>query len=42
LTAYRFAPNPKRALDLYSRLAASDEDPKVRAVLADAVSRLPK
>jgi tetratricopeptide (TPR) repeat protein len=42
LTAYRFAPNPKRALDLYSRLAVSDEDPKVRAVLADAVNRLPK
>lgn len=42
LTAYRFAPNPKRALDLYSRLAVSDEDPKVRAVLADAVNRLPR
>lgn len=42
ITAYRFAPNPKRALDLYSRLATSDDDPKVRAVLADAVSRLQK
>lgn len=42
LTAYHFAPNPKRALDLYSRLAVSDEDPKVRAVLADAVTKLPK
>ena len=42
VTAYRFAPNPKRALDLYSRLAVSDEDPKVRAVLADVLTRLPK
>jgi Flp pilus assembly protein TadD len=42
LTAYRFAPNPKRAFDLYSRLAVTDDDPKVRAVLADAVTRLPK
>ena len=42
ITAYRFAPNPKRALDLYSRLATSDDDPKVRAMLADAVSKLQK
>jgi tetratricopeptide (TPR) repeat protein len=42
LTAYHFAPNPKRARDLYSRLAASDDDPKVRAMLADVVTRLPK
>jgi tetratricopeptide (TPR) repeat protein len=42
ITAYRFAPNPKRALDLYSRLATSDDDPKVRAVLADAVNQLPR
>ncbi len=40
LTAYRYTRDPKRTLDVYSRLAASDDDPKVRAVLADVVSRL--
>ena len=40
LTAYRFTRDPKRTLDVYSRLAATDDDPKVRAVLADVVSRL--
>ncbi|HYH41669.1 MAG TPA: tetratricopeptide repeat protein [Burkholderiales bacterium] len=42
LTAYRFAQQPKRALDAYSRMAASDEDPKVRALLSDVMRRLPK
>jgi tetratricopeptide (TPR) repeat protein len=40
LTAYRYASNPKRALDVYSRLAATDEDPRVRALLSDVVTRL--
>lgn len=40
LAAYRFARNPQRALDVYSRLAATDEDPKVRAMLAEVVTRL--
>lgn len=40
LTAYRYTRDPKRTLDVYSRLAATDDDPKVRAVLADVVSRL--
>ena len=40
LRAYRFTRDPKRTLDVYSRLAATDDDPKVRAVLADVVSRL--
>lgn len=42
LTAYRFAPNPKRARDLYSRLAVSEEDPRVRAMMAEVVTRLPQ
>lgn len=42
LTAYRFAPQPTRALDLYSRLALEHEDVKVRAMMSDAVSRLGK
>jgi Flp pilus assembly protein TadD len=40
LTAYRFAPDQQRTLEVYSRLAATDEDPKVRAMLADVISRL--
>ena len=40
LAAYRFARNPKRAFDVYSRLSATDEDPKVRAMLAEVVTRL--
>jgi Flp pilus assembly protein TadD len=40
LTAYRLANNQKRALDVYSRLAATDEDPKVRAMLAEVITRL--
>jgi Flp pilus assembly protein TadD len=40
LTAYRYTRNPKRTLDVYSRLAETDDDPKVRAVLAEVVSRL--
>ncbi len=40
LTAYRFAPNPERAFDVYTRLSLSDEDPAVRAMLAEVVTRL--
>jgi tetratricopeptide (TPR) repeat protein len=40
LTAYRYTSDPKRALDVYSRLAATDEDPRVRALLSDVVTRL--
>ncbi len=42
LTAYRFALQPDRALDIYSRLALSHEDAKVRAMMSDAVSRIGK
>ena len=41
LTAYSYARDPKRAAGVYSRLAASDEDPRVRAMLAEVVSKLP-
>ncbi|HEX2826812.1 MAG TPA: tetratricopeptide repeat protein [Burkholderiales bacterium] len=41
LTAYSYARDPKRTAGVYSRLAASDEDPKVRAMLAEVVSKLP-
>lgn len=40
LTAYRFVRDRERTLEVYTRLAATDEDPKVRALLADAVSRI--
>jgi cytochrome c-type biogenesis protein CcmH/NrfG len=40
LTAYRFAPSRPKALDTYTRQAATEDDPKVRAVLADAVTRV--
>lgn len=40
LTAYRLVRDRERALDVYSRLAATDEDPKVRALLSDVVSRI--
>ena len=40
LTAYRYARDRKRALDVYTRLAASDEDPRVRAMLSDVVTQL--
>ena len=42
VTAYGFAANQKRTLDVYSRLAANDEDAKVRAMLSEAVGRLKK
>ena len=42
LTAYGFAANQKRTLDVYSRLAANDDDAKVRAMLTEAVGRLKK
>ena len=41
LTAYSYARDPKRTAGVYSRLAASDDDPRVRAVLAEVVSKLP-
>ena len=40
LTAYRLAPDKKRTLEVYSRLARSDADPKVRALLTDVVTRV--
>lgn len=40
ITAYGYARDRKRALDVYRRLAATDPDPKVRAVLGDVVARL--
>ena len=40
LTAYRFARDRERTLDVYTRLAATDDDPRVRALLADVVSRI--
>lgn len=40
LTAYRFVRDRERTLEVYTRLAATDEDPKVRALLAEAVSRI--
>jgi len=42
LTAYGFAANQTRTLDVYSRLAVSDDDAKVRAMLSEAVGRLKK
>jgi Flp pilus assembly protein TadD len=41
LTAYTYARDPKRTAGVYSRLAANDEDPRVRAMLAEVVSKLP-
>ena len=40
LTAYGFAADRKRVLEVYTRLAANDEDAKVRAMLSEAVERL--
>lgn len=40
LTAYRFVRDRERTLEVYSRLAATDEDPRIRALLADVVSRI--
>ena len=41
LTAYGYARDPKRTAGVYSRLAATDDDPRVRAMLAEVVSKLP-
>jgi tetratricopeptide (TPR) repeat protein len=41
LKAYGYAQDRKRVRSVYRRLAASDEDPRVRAMLAEVVSRLP-
>ena len=38
--AHRVAPDPKRVLDTYARQAETDEDPQVRAMLAEAVTRI--
>ena len=38
--AHRIAPNPKRILDIYAEQAETDDDPRVRAMLAEAVTRL--
>jgi Flp pilus assembly protein TadD len=38
--AHRVAPNPKQVLDNYTRQAETEDDPKVRAMLAEAVTRL--
>jgi tetratricopeptide (TPR) repeat protein len=40
LTAHRFAGNRRKALESYARQANTDADPKVRAMLGDAVNRL--
>jgi Flp pilus assembly protein TadD len=40
LTAYRFAPNHRKAVESYTRQATADTDPRVRAMLAEALSRL--
>lgn len=40
LTAYRYARDPRRTFEVYSRLATTDDDPKVRAVLGEVVNRL--
>jgi tetratricopeptide (TPR) repeat protein len=40
LTAYRFVRDRQRTLEVYTHLAATDDDPKVRALLADVVKRL--
>jgi Flp pilus assembly protein TadD len=41
LTAYTYARDPKRTAGVYSRLATNDDDPRVRAMLAEVVSKLP-
>jgi Flp pilus assembly protein TadD len=40
VTAYRYARNRKRTLDVYMRLAATDEDPRVRSLFSDVVPRI--
>jgi Flp pilus assembly protein TadD len=40
LTAYRFAPDRKKALEVYVRQAENEDDPRVRAMLAESVTRL--
>jgi Flp pilus assembly protein TadD len=40
LTAYRFAPSHRKAFESYRRQASTDPDPKVRAMLDEALSRL--
>jgi Flp pilus assembly protein TadD len=42
LTAYRFAPDRKKTLEVYARQAETEDDPNVRAMLAESVSRLSK
>jgi Flp pilus assembly protein TadD len=40
LTAYRFAADRSKALEVYARQAETDDDPNVRAMLAESVTRL--
>ena len=40
LTAYRYTRDRKRTLDVYTRLGASDEDPRVRALLNEVVAKI--
>jgi Flp pilus assembly protein TadD/ribosomal protein L40E len=40
LTAHRFAPDRRKALEVYARQAENEDDPKVRAMLAESVTRL--
>ena len=42
LTAYLFSRDRARTLDVYSRLARVDSDPRVRALLNEAVDRITK
>jgi cytochrome c-type biogenesis protein CcmH/NrfG len=42
LTAYRFAPDRKKTLEVYVRQAETEDDPQVRAMLAESVTRLSK
>ena len=42
MTAYSFAPDRKRALAVYARLAANDPDPRVRAMFSEVVRRISK
>ena len=39
-TAHRIAPDPKHVLDTYTRQAHTEDDPRVRAMLAEAVRRI--
>jgi Flp pilus assembly protein TadD len=40
VTAYRFSRDKSRTLDVYARLARVDDDPRVRALLNEALARI--